>query len=378
MKIVIAIDSFKGSLTSFEAGEAVKKAAQKVFPHSEVIVLPLADGGEGTAEAIALSQGGKRVVLSVLGPLAQRVEAEYYVLKDNTAVIEMSSAAGITLVSEEQRNPLNTTTYGVGELIKDAITKGCRNFIIGIGGSATNDGGVGMLKALGFEFLDKDSNEIPLGAKGLSLLNKISHRNVLPQLKECSFKIACDVTNPLCGNNGCSAVFSPQKGAKAEDISKMDKWLLNYSRLAKKINPMADADFPGSGAAGGLGFAFLSFTNATLQSGVDIVLENCGLEDQIKTAHLVITGEGRLDGQTVMGKAPIGVARMAKKHQKRVIAFAVALGQGAELCLESGIDSYYCITPKTMTTQEAMKKENALKNMQTTTESVFSSLRSNS
>ena len=374
MKIVIAIDSFKGSLTSLEAGEAVKRAAQKVLPQCDINVFPLADGGEGTASAIAVSRGGKRVCLSVSGPLAQRVEAEYYILKDKTAVIEMSSAAGLTLVSKEKRNPLNTTTYGVGELIKDAADKGCRNFIIGIGGSATNDGGVGMLKALGFEFLDKEGKEIPLGAKGLSSLNKISDRKVLPKLKECSFKIACDVTNPLCGEIGCSAVFSPQKGARAEDILKMDSWLLNYSRLAKKINPVADADFPGSGAAGGLGFAFLAFTNATLQSGVDIVLENCGLEEKIKTADLVITGEGRLDGQTVMGKAPIGVARMAKKYQKKVIAFAGALGKGAELCLSSGIDSYYCITPKTMTTEEAMKKENALKNMENTAKRVFEEL----
>lgn len=374
MKIVIAIDSFKGSLTSLEAGEAVKRAAQKVFPQCDINVFPLADGGEGTASAIAVSRGGKRVCLGVSGPLAQRVEAEYYILKDKTAVMEMSSAAGLTLVSKEKRNPLNTTTYGVGELIKDAADKGCRNFIIGIGGSATNDGGVGMLKALGFEFLDEDGKEIPLGAKGLSSLNKISDRKVLPQLKECSFKIACDVTNPLCGESGCSAVFSPQKGASAEEILKMDKWLLNYSRLAKKINPVADADFPGSGAAGGLGFAFLAFTNATLQSGVDIVLKNCGLEENIKTADLVITGEGRLDGQTVMGKAPIGVARIAKKYQKKVIAFAGALGKGAELCLSSGIDSYYCITPKTMTTEEAMKKENALKNMESTAKRVFEEL----
>lgn len=374
MKIVIAIDSLKGSLSSLEAGGAVKRAAQKIFPQCDISVFPLADGGEGTASAIAFSRGGKRVSLSVTGPLIHKVEAEYYILQDNTAVIEMSSAAGITLVSEEKRNPLNTTTYGVGELIKDAAAKGCRNFIIGIGGSATNDGGTGMLKALGFEFLDQEGKEIPLGAKGLSSLHKISDRNVLPQIKECSFKIACDVINPLCGESGCSAVFSPQKGAKAEDILKMDSWLLNYSRLAKKINPLADAGFPGSGAAGGLGFAFLAFTNATLQSGVDIVLENCGLEEKIKTADLVITGEGRLDGQTVMGKAPIGVARMAKKYQKKVIAFAGALGKGAELCLSSGIDSYYCITPKTMTTREAMKKENALKNMENTAKRVFEDL----
>lgn len=374
MKIVIAIDSFKGSLSSLEAGGAVKRAAQKVFPQCDISVFPLADGGEGTASAIAFSRGGKRVCLSVTGPLTHRVEAEYYILQDNTAVIEMSSAAGLTLVPQDKRDPLKTTTYGVGELIKDAINKGCRSFIIGIGGSATNDGGTGMLKALGFEFLDKYGKEIPLGAIGLSQLEKISSLKVMPELKQCSFKIACDVKNPLCGESGCSAVFSPQKGARAEDILKMDRWLLNYSRLAKEINPLADADFPGAGAAGGLGFAFLAFTNATLQSGVDIVLENCGLEESIKTADLVITGEGKIDGQTVMGKAPIGVARMAKKYQKKVIAFAGALGKGAELCLSSGIDSYYCITPKTMTTREAMKKENALKNMENTAKRVFEEL----
>ncbi len=366
MKIVIAIDSFKGSLSSLEAGGAVKRAAQKVFPQCDISVFPLADGGEGTARAIAFSRGGERVCLSVTGPLTHKVEAEYYILQDNTAVIEMSSAAGLTLVPQDKRDPLKTTTYGVGELIKDAINKGCRSFIIGIGGSATNDGGTGMLKALGFEFLDEEGKEIPLGAKGLSSLNKISDRKVLPKLKECSFKIACDVTNPLCGRLGCSAVFSPQKGAKAEDILKMDRWLLNYSRLAKEINPLADADFPGAGAAGGLGFAFLAFTNATLQSGVDIVLENCGLEEKIKTADLVITGEGRLDGQTVMGKAPIGVAKLSKKYNKRVIALAGSVGQGAELCLSEGIDEIFCITPKNMPLSEAIKKENALKNIEDT------------
>ncbi len=372
MKIVIAIDSFKGSLTSFQAGSAVKDAIERLDKSAEVLVKPLADGGEGTVEALASCLDSEIINLTVKGPLLQPVSAKYCILKDtNTAVIEMASASGITLISADQRNPLETTTFGVGELIKDAINRGCRRFIIGIGGSATNEGGTGMLTALGYEFLDKDGKSIPLCGGGLEVLHKISTKNVIPQLKECSFKIACDVTNPLCGEKGCSAVFGPQKGATSEMIKDMDSWLEKYACLAKTVSDKADKDCAGAGAAGGLGFAFLTFTNAVLKSGIDIVLEETSLESYIKSADIVVTGEGRLDSQTVMGKAPIGVAKLAKKYGKKVIAFSGCVTSDAEVCNKHGIDAYFPILRGVSTLEEAMNAENAYKNLTATAYQVF-------
>ena len=371
MKIVVAIDSFKGSLSSLEAGNAVKEAALKIDENIEVSVSPLADGGEGTVEALSSGLGGEMITISVTGPLLQKVDANYCILKDKTAVIEMASASGITLVNTEERNPLNTTTYGVGELITDAIARGCRNFIIGIGGSATNDGGFGMLSALGYKFLDKNGNEIPLGAKGLEILEQIDTASVNPLLKECTFRIACDVTNPLCGENGCSAVFGPQKGADSKMIKDMDLWLGRYAEIAKTVSDTADAEYEGAGAAGGLGFAFLSFTNAKLEKGIKIILEQIKLEEKIIDADLVITGEGRLDGQTIMGKAPIGVARLAKKYGKKVIAFAGCVTDETEICNQNGIDAFFPITRSVVTLEEALDKNNAFKNLKATAYQVF-------
>ena len=259
MKFTIAIDSFKGSLSTFEAGKAASEGVKRVYPDAVTVISPIADGGEGTTEAIVSALGGEMHSITVSDPLGRPVKASYgYIPEAKTAVIEMSAAAGITLVSELERDPMKTSTYGVGEMILDAIKGGCRKFVIGIGGSATNDGGTGMLAALGFEFLKKDGSPIALGAKGLSELYEIRNGNVLPELSECSFRVACDVTNPLCGDNGCSAIYGPQKGAKAEDIPVMDGWLASYAQLTKKVFPDADAEYPGAGAAGGMGFAFLS------------------------------------------------------------------------------------------------------------------------
>ncbi len=372
MRIVIAIDSFKGSLTSFQAGNAVKDAALKVDSKAEVFIRPLADGGEGTVEALSTCLGGKNIELTVSGPLLKPVEGRYCILGNNTtAVIEMASAAGITLVSQEERNPLMTTTYGVGEIIKDAIKRGCRHFIVGIGGSATNDGGVGMLSALGFEFLNKNNQSISLGARGLKELYSISAQNVIPELKECTFRIACDVTNPLCGENGCSSVFGPQKGATPQMITDMDLWLKNYAEIAKTVSSKANINYPGAGAAGGLGFAFLTFTNATLERGVNIILDETNLEEYIKDADLVVTGEGRLDAQTVMGKAPIGVAKLAKKYGKKVIAFSGCVTEDACVCNEHGIDAFFPIMRTVVTLEEALKHENAYKNLSDTAYQVF-------
>ena len=372
MSIVVAIDSFKGSLSSLEAGYAVSEGIRRVMKEADVVVRPLADGGEGTVEALALGMNGRLEKAMVTGPLGSRVEAVYGIIDESkTAIIEMSSAAGITLVAEQDRNPLNTTTFGVGELICDAIQKGCRNFIVGIGGSATNDGGIGMLQALGYEFLDADGRQVPFGAKGLSLIEKISDEHVISELRECHFKVACDVTNTLCGEQGCSAVFGPQKGATPAMIAQMDKWLSHYAHLTHDKYPNADMEQAGTGAAGGLGFAFLSYTNAILQSGVKLVLDETRLEDYVKNADIVITGEGRLDGQTVMGKAPIGVASIAKKYGKPVIAFSGCVTDEAVLCNEHGIDAFFPILRTVTTLGEAMKPENARKNMIATVEQVF-------
>ena len=376
MKIVVAIDSLKGSLTSLEAGQAIKQGITRAIPDAEVSVRPLADGGEGTVEALILGMNGRNVCVTVSGPLGKPVECTYGILEDNkTAILEMSGAAGITLVSEQERNPLNTTTYGVGEVIKDAIQKGCRRFIVGIGGSATNDGGIGMLQALGYGFLDKNGNPVSFGAKGLQDLVEITDTGVIPELKECTFHIACDVTNPLCGKQGCSAVYGPQKGATPSMIMQMDKWLGDYAALATEKFPKADADYPGTGAAGGMGFAFLTFTNAVLESGIKIILEEIHLEDFIKDADIVVTGEGRLDGQTVMGKAPIGVAKIAKKYNKMVVAFSGCVTEDAYLCNAAGIDAFFPILRGVVPLQEAMNKETAEKNMIAATEQTFRLIR---
>jgi len=372
MKVVVAIDSLKGSLSSLEAGEAIKSGVLKAMPEAEVCVRPLADGGEGTVEALALGMGGELKTVEVTGPLGEKVNCLYGILEENkTAILEMSGAAGITLVSDEQRNPLHTTTYGVGEVIKDAIANGCRHFIVGIGGSATNDGGIGMLQALGYGMLDKDGNQVPFGAKGIKEIVTITDDQVIPELKECSFRIACDVTNPLCGERGCSAVYGPQKGATPEMVKDMDAWLSDYAKLVAAKYEKADAEYPGTGAAGGMGFAFLAYTNAVLESGIKIILEETKLEDYVKDADIVITGEGRLDGQTAFGKAPIGVAKIAKKFDKTVLAFAGAVTKDAVVCNEHGIDAFFPILRRIQTLQEAMTPEIARDNMVTTVEQVF-------
>ena len=372
MKVTVAIDSLKGSLSSMEAGEAIKSGICRVYPHAEVNVRPLADGGEGTAYALTTGMGGEWITMEATGPLGKPVTCSYGIIRDSkTAIIEMSAAAGITLVSEPERNPMNTTTYGVGEMIVDAIRRGCRRFIVGIGGSATNDGGIGMLQALGYGLLTKEGKQVPFGAKGLSVLEQITEEHVIPELAECSFKIACDVTNTLCGEQGCSAVYGPQKGADPTMIMQMDKWLAYYAALAKEKYPKANMKQAGTGAAGGLGFAFLTFTNAILESGIKIVLDETCLSKYIEDSDIVITGEGRLDGQTVMGKAPIGVARIAKEYGKPVIAFSGCVTKDAIACNESGIDAFFPILRGVVTLDEAMKAENAAANMSDTVEQAF-------
>ena len=376
MKIVTAIDSFKGSMTSMEAGRAVAEGIHRADAGAEVLVRPLADGGEGTVEALTSGMNGSRQQVQVTGPLGTPVICEYGIIESSgTAVIEMAGAAGITLVSDEKRNPLYTTTYGVGEVIRDAIKKGCRRFIIGIGGSATNDGGSGMLQALGFGFMNKNGQPVSFGARGLEELETITDTYVIPELKECEFRIACDVTNTLCGEQGASAVYGPQKGATPSMIMQMDKWLAYYAALAREQFPHADAKYPGAGAAGGMGFAFLTFCNATLESGIKIILEETHLEKYIRDADVVITGEGRLDGQTVMGKAPIGVARIAKKYEKPVLAFSGCVVKEAVACNAEGIDAFFPVLRNVVSLEDAMNPVNARQNMADTAEQVFRTIR---
>ena len=372
MKVVAAIDSLKGSLTSMEAGRALAEGIRRADAASEVVIRPLADGGEGTVDALVCGMDGIRQNLIVTGPLGAPVKCTYGIIEESkTAVLEMAEAAGLTLVPEEKRNPLFTTTYGVGEIIKDAIEKGCRRFIVGIGGSATNDGGAGMLQALGFDFLDKEGRQIPFGAQGLKVLDSIETEHVVPGLKECEFHIACDVINVLCGEQGCSAVYGPQKGAAPSMIRQMDEWMKEYARIACTKYPSADPFKAGTGAAGGLGFAFLTFLDAVLESGVKIVLEETRLEEYIKDADIVVTGEGRLDGQTTMGKAPVGVAHLAKKHGKPVIAFAGSVSREASACNKNGIDAFFPILREVVNLERAMEPETAKANMADTAEQVF-------
>ncbi|MBE7043951.1 MAG: glycerate kinase [Ruminococcaceae bacterium] len=372
MRVTVAIDSFKGSLSTFLSGEAASVGIKRVYPDAEVRICPLADGGEGTVNAVISAMDGEIREVSVHNPLGKMISAGYGLIsKTKTAVIEMSSASGITLISKEERDPQKTTTYGVGEMIVDAIKSGCRHFVVGIGGSATNDGGIGMLQALGFEFLDADGKEVPYGAEGLGRIVTIRTENALEELSECQFCVACDVTNPLCGESGCSAVYGPQKGATPEMVQRMDAWMQHYAEKTKEVYPTANPEYPGAGAAGGLGFAFLSYLGATLESGVDLVIRETGMEKFIRESDFVVTGEGRLDGQSAMGKAPVGVARLAKQYQKPVLAFSGCVTSDATACNQQGIDAFFPILRIPCTLEEAMDEKNAFSNLADSVEQAF-------
>lgn len=372
MKVVIAIDSLKGSLSSMEAGTAIKDGVLAAKPDAEVIVKPLADGGEGTTDALIEGMNGERIDLTVTGPMHTPVDAYYGYLKDtNTAVMEMASAAGITLVPDSEKNPLLATSYGVGEMINDAIQRGCRNFIIGIGGSVTNDGGIGMLKALGVRFLDENGEDAGEGGQALAKVARIDVSGMNPLLKECHIQIACDVNNPLCGENGSTYVYGPQKGV-TEDMKKtLDEAMAHFARVTSETLENDYMNTPGAGAAGGLGYAFLAYTGAALTPGIELILDAVGLEEELSGADVVVTGEGRLDFQTAMGKAPVGVARLAKKYNAKVIAFAGSVTKEATACNKEGIDAFFPILRSVCTLAEAMDPVAARNNMTATVEQVF-------
>lgn len=372
MKVVIAIDSFKGSLSSIEAGQAAKRGILAAKPDADITVLPLADGGEGTADALAGGLHGKRLFKEVTGPLFTPVRAAFgYIEESRTAVIEMAQAAGITLIPDKAKDPLRATTRGVGELIRYAAHLGCRSFIIGIGGSATNDGGIGMLKALGYEFYDSLGQDAGEGAQALSKIESISAAHFDPLLKQCHFKIACDVTNPLCGPDGATYIYGPQKGVTEALKAPIDEAMAHYADIAARFFNKDERLHPGAGAAGGLGFAFLTFLNGELAAGTELVMEAVGLEDALKTADIAVTGEGCLDGQTAMGKAPAGVARIAKKYGAKVIAFAGSIAPGAAACHSAGIDAYFPIVRGVTTLKQAMDTQTAAENLAGAAEQVF-------
>lgn len=372
MKVVAAIDSFKGSMTSMQAGNACKRGILAARSDAQVVVKPLADGGEGTVEALVEGLDGRYETVSVSGPMGEKVQARYGILQDNTAVMEMAEAAGITLVKREELDPWHASSIGVGEMILDAVKKGCRSFIIGIGGSATTEGGIGMLMGLGYEFYDEYGKKLAPEFASLEKVSSVSAKLVPEILNDCRFQIACDVTNPLCGSEGSIYVYGPQKGVKDEEKELMDCQMEQYAKCLEAFSGRELRTIPGSGAAGGLGFAFLwGLQNAELKSGIEIVLDAVGLKAELEDADIVVTGEGRLDFQTAMGKAPVGVAKLAKEYGCRVIAFAGSVTSEARACNDAGIDAFFPILRSVCSLEEAMEAANAKRNMEETAEQVF-------
>ncbi len=372
MKVVVAIDSFKGSLSSIEAGQAVKAGVLAAHPDANVIIKPLADGGEGTTDAFIEGLGGQRIDLTVTGPMGSPVSCYYgYLEKDKTAIIEMASASGITLVPAHQKNPLTASTRGVGEMILHALEQGCRHFIIGIGGSATNDAGIGMLKALGYSFLDEQGLDVGEGAQALGKVASIDAKNRHPLLDDCQFRIACDVTNPLCGENGATYIYGPQKGVTEAQKESLDQDMAHFADVTETTLNCAFKNYPGAGAAGGLGFAFLSYLHASLSPGVELILDAINLSDALNGADIVVTGEGQLDRQTAMGKAPVGVAKLAKEHGAKVLAFSGSVTKEAVACNQAGIDAFFPILRRIVTLEEAMDPSTARSNMTASVEQVF-------
>jgi len=361
MRIIVAPDSFKGSLSALAVAEAMARGIRTVFPEAEVVLVPIADGGEGTVEALVAATGGSLLHADVQGPLGEPVRAHWGVSGDgSTAFIEMASASGLPLVPREGRDPRRTSTFGTGELLQAALAAGLRRLVIGIGGSATNDGGTGMARALGVRFLDAQGQDLPEGGAALVRLARIDLSGLDQRLAECAILVACDVDNPLCGPRGASAVYGPQKGATPDMVAELDAALGVFAAVAAAATGRDIALLPGAGAAGGLGAGLLYFTPASLRPGVAIVLETTGFEALVQGADLVLTGEGRTDYQTAMGKAPVGVAAVAKRHGVPVVCLSGGLGEGAEGVLAHGIDALASVVPEPMALEACMARGAAL------------------
>ena len=378
MKVVAAIDSFKGSMTSLEVAAAFEKGVKKVYKDAEFIKIPLADGGEGTVKALIDNLDGKMVNIKVKDPLMRDIDSFYGISGDGkTAVIEMAAASGLPLLSPDERNPLKATTFGTGELIKDALEKGCREFIIGIGGSATNDAGTGMLSALGYIFLDENGNELEPNGENLINIRSFKDDKVMKEVAEAKFLIACDVDNPFYGTNGAAHVYGKQKGATSSIIKILDDGMRNFSNVIEKIKKTDISNISGAGAAGGLGGAFTAFFNSELKPGIDIITEKIELENEINGSDYVITGEGRIDFQSAMGKTPSGVAKLAKKYGIPVIAIGGSVDDEIGNIYDCGITAAFSIIDSPMTLGEAMDTKNAQRLVEKTAEQIFRLIKQN-
>lgn len=356
MKIIIASDSFKGSLSTIEAARFMEEGVRRILPQAEIVKIPIADGGEGTVTAMVEGLGGQYREKEVTGPLRERISAQYGILPDHSAVIEIAAACGLPLVAPENRNVMRATSFGAGELVLDALRQGCRKIYIGLGGSATNDCGVGLIQALGGFFLDKMANSISIGGRSLNRITKIDLRYLDPRLAETEIIAICDVQNPLCGPTGAAAIFAPQKGATPEQVKILDE---NAAHLAKVVTEQLQKDYanlPGAGAAGGLGFGLMAFANAKLQKGIDLMLDLCHFEQAIEHADLVITGEGKIDGQSAFGKVPVGIAARCAAKKIPVLAIAGSVGTDIAGLYEKGITAIYPAVCRPMPLQEAMEQ----------------------
>lgn len=368
-KVVIAPDSFKESLSALEVAEAIERGFRQIFPQVQYVKLPMADGGEGTVDSMVAATGGEIVTVAVTGPLGQPVQAFYGLLGEGeTAVIEMAAASGLHLAPKAQRDPRMTTSYGTGELILAALERGVKTIILGIGGSATNDGGAGMMQALGARLLDENRQALPPGGAALAQLSYIDLSGVDPRLQQGSITAACDVDNPLCGANGASAVFGPQKGATPEMVTQLDAALRHYGTLLEQATGREVINTPGAGAAGGMGAALLGMLNARLRPGIEIVIETLQLEEALRDADLVITGEGRLDSQSIHGKTPIGVARVAKRFGLPVIGIAGSLSKDYQVVHQHGIDAAFSVLDRVVSLEEALAE--AADNLEVTARNV--------
>jgi glycerate kinase len=361
MKILLAVDSFKGSMSSIEVIQYIEETAKRHFSDLEIIKVPIADGGEGTVDSLVIAAGGECRYVEVTGPLKdKRVKAKYGVIDNKTAVIELAQASGLTLLSINERNPMLTTTYGTGEVIKAALDEGIREFIIGIGGSATNDGGIGAAQALGVRFLDKNGNSVGLGGQYLSTIDTIVMDDLDPRIAESSITVICDVTNPLTGPEGATAIYGPQKGANSQMLEALEAGMKNYAEVIRKLTGVDIDKIPGAGAAGGIGAAMVGFFGVSLKPGIDTILDFINFDLMIENVDLVITGEGKIDGQSVFGKVPVGVSKRCRQKNIPVVALAGIMGEGARQVYNYGINSIMTTVNRDMTVQEAMARAEEL------------------
>lgn len=376
MNIIIAPDSYKETLSANEVANTIEKSFKKIFPKSNIEKIPLADGGEGTVKTLVDSKNGELIKKMTQDPLGRTICSFYGIINNGkTAIIEMATSSGLELLKEEEKNPLLTSTYGFGQLINHALQKGVKEFILGLGGSATNDAGIGMLQALGAKFYNNQNQEISRDAKEIDQITSMDISSLEKKFKDIKINVACDVINPLCGKNGASYVFGKQKGADEEMIKQLDFNLSHFANLCEKTFNKSTQNIEGAGAAGGLGFALVTFLNAHLQSGIELVMNSVDLEKKIQKADLVITGEGKMDTQSIQGKTPIGVAKLAKKYDKKVIAIAGCLDEGYEIVYDYGIDAIFACTP--ISNDFETIKMNANKNLELTALSIAKTLKMN-